>query len=407
MHRWLFPLLTCGLAVSVFLSVASGYRPSGWQWQDSAEWQYNFEDEAWYFFFNKNPDTIQKYRRQGFSGVTTNPPLGWVYFQWPYAYSYDQGDWYQILDDQHPVVENISTKEQSTYGVESARFVRIPGGTFSMEDRETTVSSFLLAQEEVTKEWWNRVVAEAENLPANQQYDFDPVITCGSSYPVVAVTWYDAVKWANAASETEGLEPVYYTDETQTEVYRSGQRDIGPGAVDTSANGYRLPTEAEWALAARGGPSGGEFSYAGSDTPGDVAYYQGNSDGSETDPARCPDQAEVPAVDRALPLTGLGYSIWPVGQLEPNGIATYDMSGNAAEWVFDYNGSLGFAPVTNPLGPDTGSERVVRGGSFNGSTAAIEVTARSAADPGLLTASVESRKTPYGFRVARNAPSDD
>jgi formylglycine-generating enzyme required for sulfatase activity len=158
----------------------------------------------------------------------------------------------------------------------------------------------------------------------------------------VEVTWCNAVAYCNWLSKKEGLTPCY-----------SGKGKLVK--CDFSADGYRLPTEAEWEYAARGGSKSLDYIYAGSDNPDDVAWYADNS----------------------------GGQIHPVGQKQPNELGLYDMSGNIWEWCCDWYAEDYYAssPANDPegpaLGPDT-SLRVKRGGRADLNTDSIRVTYRSA-----------------------------
>ncbi len=223
----------------------------------------------------------------------------------------------------------------------------VPGGTFQMgstsgdSDEQpvhaVTVSSFFMDETEVTYEKWTQVRTWGlthgyTDLPAGGNgYNGT------TNHPVTQVSWYDVVKWHNARSEMEGLTPCYYTDANQTTVYRTGEIALVNGAVKGTANGYRLPTEAEWEYAARGGSRSQGYTYSGSNDLNAVGWYAGNA-GSNT---------------HAVKTKGA------------NELGLYDMSGNVWEWVWDWYGTYPSTSQTDPRGPTSGSYRVLRGGSFN------------------------------------------
>ena len=166
------------------------------------------------------------------------------------------------------------------------------------------------------------------------------------------------VKWCNAHSEKEGRTPCYYADATKTTIYKTGQLSVANDWVKWEANGYRLPTEAEWEKAARGGAAGHIFPWVDVDTitHSRANYYSSSAYSYDVSPTRVyhPDY-------RTYPYTS------PVGSFAPNGYGLYDMAGNVWEWCWDsydssyYSGS----PTSDPRGPASGTYRVLRGGSWN------------------------------------------
>jgi formylglycine-generating enzyme required for sulfatase activity len=143
---------------------------------------------------------------------------------------------------------------------------------------------------------------------------------------VINVIWFDAVRYCNWLSEQTGLSKVYTIEgEVVT--------------ADWHADGYRLPTEAEWEFAARGGNLSKGYQYAGSDNLDEVGWFE-------------------------------GYKTNPVGGKKPNELGLYDMSGNVWEWCWDWYGEAYYTDcheegiVRDPLGPDNGECRVLRGGSW-------------------------------------------
>jgi formylglycine-generating enzyme required for sulfatase activity len=241
--------------------------------------------------------------------------------------------------------------------------VLIPAGAFTMGDtfseglgnelplHTVEVSAFYLDKTEVTKGLWDEVY----NWAKGHGYSFDnPGWGQDADHPVDSVTWYDAVKWCNARSEMEGRVPAYYTDVTRTTVYRSGQVKVQNDWVKWNS-GYRLPTEAEWEKAARGGLSGKRFSWGDTITHSQ-ANYCGSTNAYDISSTRDPLPIYPPFEKRLLS---------PVGSFTPNGYGLYDMAGNLWEWCWDWSYSYSRVTQTDPRGPSSGSTRVIRGGSWD------------------------------------------
>jgi sulfatase modifying factor 1 len=272
-----------------------------------------------------------------------------------------------------------------------AGFAYIPGGSYTMGrtsgDTDTdappitvTVSAFYLAETETTKAQWDTVRTWAVS---NGYGDLAAGAGKASNHPVQTVSWWNVVKWCNARSEMEGLTPVYTVGGN---VMRTGTTEP---EVNWSANGYRLPTEAEWEKAARGGVSGKRFPW-GTDT---ISHANANFDNSGGESY----QTGTTGYHQTYAMSGFPYSS-PVGSFVGNGYGLKDMSGNVFEWCWDWYESSYYTTsngTTDPRGPASGAERVIRGGSWG----SIAIRAR-ASDRFYRTPS--SAFSNFGFRTARS-----
>jgi len=269
----------------------------------------------------------------------------------------------------------------ATWALEDNRpqMVRIEPGSFSMgsaageagraadeqQHQVTLERAFLLSSTEVSQGLYRAITGRNPAMGVG-----DSTVMTGERLPVQGVSWLDAVSFCNSLSEREGLLPAY----TISGVHLRRHLD---------ADGYRLPTEAEWEYAARAGEAGLFSGAADAATACSVANVADSSVG-RSDAFPCSDG-----------LPGLA----PVASREPNAWGLYDLTGNLWEWVYDLHAAYPERALLDPSGPPEGQERVYRGGSWLDGPGSARIAARRKAAP--AESSIQ-----LGFRLARSLPSE-
>jgi len=242
----------------------------------------------------------------------------------------------------------------ATVHVHSAiEMVSVQGGTFIMGESgnyngEVTLSDFSIGKYEVMQMQWVAVMGSWPDTAHAPSSSYG----IGDNYPAYYVSWNDIVGTSGASEVINGI--TYYANGF---IYKLNQ---------LTGKKYRLPTEAEWEFAARGGNQSHGYTYSGSNTIGDVAWYRDNSNPNGTK---------------------------PVGTKAHNELGIYDMSGNVWEWCSDWFDSYTTDGKTNPTGPAMGSFRVARGGSWYNGATSFRVASRSIYYP-------DGRANNLGFRLA-------
>ncbi|HRZ47657.1 MAG TPA: formylglycine-generating enzyme family protein [Candidatus Paceibacterota bacterium] len=265
--------------------------------------------------------------------------------------------------------------------------VLIPAGSFSMGDtfaegysyerpvHTVYVSAFYMDRMEVTKAQWDEVYQWA----VGHGYSFEYAGSGkAADHPVHTISWYDAVKWCNARSEREGRAWAYYTDSGLSQPYRTGR--FSPYVYVRWDVGYRLPTEAEWEKAARGGLPWKRFPWGDTITHDQANYKSYWQSGR---PYYSYDLAAAAGCHPTYATGGYPYTS-PVGSFAANGYGLYDMAGNVWEWCWDWwsNDYYASSPVNDPRGPSSGSHRVLRGGCWDFNAGNCRAANRDYGSPG-------------------------
>ena len=266
--------------------------------------------------------------------------------------------------------------------------VPIEGGIFrnpksaSYYGRGITLSGFYIGKYEVTQKQWADVMGS------------NPSHFKGDDLPVEMVSWYDCVEYCNRRSLKEGLKPCYTIDQEKKDPNNRKdphfEMDFDPlkwtVTVNPGADGYRLPTEAEWEYAAGGGQASKHYTYSGSDELDAVAWFYQNSG-----------DTPLPAAWHRHILEKNHDRTHPVGSKQPNELGLYDMSGNVREWCWDWYGDLSLlGGRANPEGNSSGSFHVWKGGCWMASDFSCATSFRGSNNPS------NYRSNDQGLRVCRS-----